>query len=332
MQRRHLLAGAVASIALGRTRRGLTQIVAGRLNPAWPPALVMGTASPGGTYAVYGPVRGGLVARATGVSFAYRATEGPNENILLLDRDAIQLGMTTMGVARQAWEGSGEWTHGARLRSFRALFPMYETPFHGLALARSGIARMRDLRGRVVGIGPEGGTAGTYVPMMLPLLGIDGVRFRFGTMEDQLHELQAGRLDATVLAAGAPIPAYLAAERNAACRLLGFTPTEIARLAATLPELSRTVLPRGIYPGLEADLPTVGMFNFAICGPDLPDDLVYTAVRVVMGDPQAMRQAGPPASETVIANVRRDGFLPFHPGAARYYRERGLRLAPDLVG
>ncbi len=296
----------------------------------WPAALLMSTASPGGTYAVYGPVWGGLVARATGLAVSYRATGGPRENILLLDRGAADLGMTTMGVARQAWEGVGEWTSGVKLRGFRALFPMYDTPFQGMARRGAGIVSLASLAGRRVGVGPRGGTAGLYVPAMLELLGVGGVLVAFGTIADQAPMVAAGTLDACLMAAGAPIPAYTQAAARAPMMFFGPAPAEAAKLTAALPELSPDAVARGTYRGLDADLPSVGMFNFAIGRSGLPDDLVYRAVAAVLGAPAAMRAAGPEAAQTIAANARRDGFLPFHPGAARYYRTHGVAVPPQL--
>ena len=331
MERRRFLAVAAAipgGVASGR----LAQVQVSRpgANAAWPPALTMGTASPGGTYAVYGPAWGGVVHEATGVSILYRATGGPNENILLLDRDAIDLGMATLGVARQAWDGAGDWTGGARLRSMRALFPMYDTPFHGVTLARSGIAVMAQLAGRRVGVGPENGTAGTYYPVILRLLGIAGVQLFHGSMEAQAAALAAGKLDACLLAAGPPVPAF-AVESASPLAFIGFSGAETARLTAALPELTPSVVPGGLYRGLDRDLATLGMFNFAFCRRGLAADLVYQAVRAVMAAPDALRAIAAVGAQTLASNADRDKFLPFHPGAARYYAEQGVPIPDGLV-
>ena len=72
--------------------------------------------------------------------------------------------MTTMGVALQAWEGKGDWTKGTKYRNIRAMFPMYDTPFHFITLEKSGIKSVKDLAGKRSGVGPRAGTCGTYFP------------------------------------------------------------------------------------------------------------------------------------------------------------------------
>jgi TRAP transporter TAXI family solute receptor len=321
MLRRDLLAGAPAALLLGCTR------TPGRSGP-WPTAMTMGTGSTGGTYGVYGPAWGAVVEAATGINISYRATEGPNQNILLMDR-GLQLGMATTGVARQAWDGLGSWTRGTRFRSIRALFPMYGAPFHGFALARSGINRLTQFGGRAIGVGEQGGTSGTYVPMMLSALGIHPREMRFGGFAEQTRQLLDGSLDACLLAGGAPIPSIAEADRHADLRFIGFNAHESEKLRRMFPELTATVIPRNTYRSLHANLAAVSMYNFALCRYDLPDDLAQAITASVLQNRSALLNKTPVAAETVAANVTRDTVVPFHPGAAAYYASIGVRL-PDF--
>ena len=52
----------------------------------------------------------------------------------------------------------------------RALFPMYDTPFHFIVLQASGIRSIADLAGKRLGVGPQGGTSATYTPALLTAL------------------------------------------------------------------------------------------------------------------------------------------------------------------
>lgn len=292
----------------------------------WPTALTMGTGSTGGTYAVYGPAWGTLAQAATGVNLAYRATQGPNQNILLLDRGAVQLGMSTTAVARQAWDGAGDWTQGMRLRGMRALFPMYATPFHAVARAESGIVRLAQFEGRVVGVGEEGGTSGTFAPAMFALLGIRPGRLRFGGIGDQVAQVAAGALDACIIAAGAPVPAVAAEETRTELRIIGFSRREVDRLCDAMPELSAGELQRGTYRSLRTSLPVVTTFNIALCRADLPDDLAGAIVGAVMGGHAELVARTPVAAETTAANVGRNTVVPYHPGAEAYFARNHIAV------
>jgi uncharacterized protein len=327
-RRRDVLAGAAVALATGRVWAAGSPTP---LDRAWPAALTMGTGSAGGTYAVFGAAWGAIVAAATGVHVLYRATDGPNEDILLLDRGAIDLAMTTLGIAHEAWVGGGAWTGGARFRTIRAMFPMYETAFHGVATARSGVTGVAGLAGRVVGIGPGSGTGGTYLPRMLRLLGIQVAGFRFGSFSALAAELVGGKIDACLVAAGPPVPALAKVAGLIPVRYFGFAPAETAILVREVPELSATRVAPGTYPGQTEGFSCPGMFNFAICRQALPNGLVYAVTAAVLADAPRLAAKLPLAAETVARNIALDRFLPFHPGAAEYYRRHGFAVPDRLV-
>jgi TRAP transporter TAXI family solute receptor len=326
--RRGLLAASAALPAAGLFGAASAQ----PRNPAWPRAVTLGTAAPGGLYAIYGPAWGQMVQAATGVQVSARTTQGPNQNIILIERREIELGMTTMGIALQAWNGQGDWTQGNRFRNIRALFPMYDTPFHGIALRRSNITNLAGVAGKNVGLGPRGGTPGTYWPIILNTLGIRPAALRFGSASDMQGQLNDGLLDAFLFAAGVPVPAFSETETQQQVNWLDFTPEEVTRLTGALPELAAGSIPQSVYRTAGRDLRIVGMFNFAIGHHSLDAGFVYELVKAVLDNNAQLRQAVAAGAETVAENAVKNSFLPFHPGAVRYYRERGIAIPDNLVG
>lgn len=300
-------------------------------NPAWPKTLTLGTASVGGTYFVYGRVWASLANEKLGTNISTQQTQGPNQNIILTDARQVDFGMTTMGIARMAWNGTGDWTKGKKFQNIRATFPMYDTPFHFIALDKSGIKSVKDLAGRKSGIGPRAGTCGTYFPMMFKILGV-GTTIRNGQGSDMAMGLQDGLLDAFPFCAGVPIAAYSELETSNKVRFFTYTDEEIRKLKAALPELTDSVIPRGTYKQLTEDHKTVGVYNFAIAHKDVPEDLVYGIVKTVLENNARMVKGHASAKETRVENWNRNTFLPFHPGAARYYRGKGIKVPAHLVG
>lgn len=300
-------------------------------DPSWPRSLTLGTASVGGTYAVYGQAWASLVGERIGVPISTQQTQGPNQNILLLQNKDIDLGMTTMGVALQAWNGEGEWTRGTKMRDIRALFPMYDTPFQIVTLKKSGITSVGQLAGKRVGVGPRAGTPGTYYPLMFQTLGVP-VTIRNGQGSDMASQLADGLIDAYAFAAGLPVASFSEIEATNPVNFFTFTSDEIEKLRKAFPELSPAVIPAGTYRTLSDSQQTVGLFNFAVAHRDLPEGLAYAVVKAVHENHDAMVKGHAAAKETVPENVAKNMFLPFHPGAARYYKERGLSIPANLIG
>lgn len=302
----------------------------GKPNPAWSKTLTLGTASVGGTFFVYGQVWASLVNEKIGTNISTQQTQGPNQNIILTDAREIDFGMTTMGVALQAWEGKGDWTKGKQYRNVRAMFPMYDTPFHFIALEKSGIRTVKDLAGKRTGVGPRAGTCGTYYPLFFKVLGIE-TTIRNGQASDMAANLQDGLIDAFPFCAGVPIAAYSELETTNKVRYFTFTPDELARVKKALPELSDSVIPKGTYRQLMEDHKTVGVFNFAIAHKDVPEDLVYAVTKAVLENHAQLVKGHAAAKETVLENWSRNTFLPFHAGTVRYLREKGITVPRHLL-
>ncbi len=296
---------------------------------AQPKSLTLGTASVGGAYFIYGGVVATLLTEKLGINVSTQQTQGPNQNIILVDSKGVELGMATMGIALQAWNGS-EWTKGAKFQNIRALFPMYDTPFHFIATEKSGIKSVADLNGKTIGVGPKAGTCGTYFPQMLDALGIK-TTIRFGQANDMASQLGDGLLDAFPFCAGLPIPAYSEIEAQRPVRFFTYTDAQIATLKKAMPELNDSVVPKGTYKTLTEDHKTVGTYNFFIVHKDLSDDLAYRIIKAVLENNDAMVKGYVVARETVIGNWKANTFLPFHPGAVRYYKEKGITLPANLM-
>jgi TRAP-type uncharacterized transport system substrate-binding protein len=79
------------------------------------------------------------------------------------------------------------------------------------------------------------------------------------------------------------------------------------------------------------DHTTVGVYNFAIAHKDMPEDLVYNIMKAVLENNPQMVKGHAAAKETVLQNWNRNTFLPFHPGAVRYLKEKGINVPKHLL-
>ena len=295
--------------------------------------VTLGTASTGGTYFIYGGVVATLLTnKIPGLTVSTQQTQGPNQNIVLVSEKKVELGMTTMGIAFHAWEGTPDgWTKGKKYDQIRALFPMYDTPFHFVALQKSGIKKVADLQGKKAGVGPRAGTCGTYFPMMFKALKIDAT-IRFGQASDMGNQLSDGLIDAFPFCAGVPISVYSEIEASKDVTFFTFSDAEIAALKKAIPELSDSVVPKGTYKNLKEDHKTVGVYNFFIVHKDLEPELAYKITKAVLENNAELVKGHAAGVETVLRNWDKNTFLPFHPGAVQYYAEKGIKLPDKLVG
>jgi TRAP transporter TAXI family solute receptor len=291
--------------------------------PHWPDHLTIGTASPGGTYYVYGEGLARILTRALELPVTMVLTEGPAQNIDLLEAGEAKLGFVTMGIALHAWNGTGAWVGRKPARAMRAIFPMYDTPFHLLVLQDSGIRSIAEMAGKRIGVGPHGGSSAAYVPEFFATLKTP-TNFVFGDWSDLAAQMHERSLDVLAVGAGVPFPSFVELETKDKVRYVALTSDQIAALRLAVPEVTPSHISPGTYPSLVRPYQTVGLYNFAVAHEDLPSDLVYRAVKAVFENHEELIEVHAAAAATVPANIARNTFLPFHPGAIRYYRQIGI--------
>jgi len=320
LNRRSVVAG-LAGIALLPVRANTAEKQA--------ETIIIATGSPGGVYYPYGQGLAALLTKDVGVTFAAQATQGPSQNVRLVDQRDATIGMTTMGVALAGWNGT-DWAAGTKHRSMRALFPMYDTPFQFAAPKRLHLGSPGGFAGKRIGAGPKAATGGVYFPEMFKTLDIPAL-FRYGAWQELFEHTASGDLDGMAVTLAAPSPELTALDAKEPLDFLQFSPEQIAQIRARFPELSPSVIPAGAYPSLQADYHTLGLYNFAIINRDAADDLAYRIVKAVFEHHDEMVAIHPAAKETLAPNLDRDTFLPLHPGAGRYYREAGIAIPGNLL-
>jgi uncharacterized protein len=197
--------------------------------PDWPDHLVIGTASPGGTYYVYGEALAKILTRTLDLPVVRLATDGPVQNIELMEAGEARLGFVTVGVALQAWNGTGVWAGKTPARSMRTIFPMYDTPFQFLVLQDSGIRSVAEMSGKRVGVGPQGGTSAVYFPEFFRVLNVP-VSLAYGEWAELAAQVHERKLDVLAVGAGMPFPSFVELEAKDKVRYVALTDKEIAAL------------------------------------------------------------------------------------------------------
>src|SRR5690606_1179345 len=195
---------------------------------------------------------------------------------------------------------------------------------------KSGIKSVEDMAGKNVGVGPRAGTPGTYFPLMFDALGIKAT-IRNGGASDMASQLGDGLLDVFAFAAGVPIAAYSEIEAQRPVRFIRFSDAQLTTLKEKIPELTDSMIPQGTYKSLTEDHPTVGLYNFFIAHKDVPDDVVYNITKTIMENNADMVKGHSAAAETIPQNASKNTFMTFHPGAVKYFKEKGIELHPNTL-
>ncbi len=295
----------------------------------WPEGLTLGTAAEDSPYQAYGSALAALVGETLGIEMAVQPTGGAYQNAALMQTGDLDFGLLAMGPARDAWVGDSPLTPALPHDQLRALFPMYRTAFHIISTNREEMTSTAALEGTTVGTGPAGEASGIYIPRFFDTLEI-GVEVRNGHNGDLAEQLEQGLIAALALADGAPIDLFAEIAATADAAIFSFTTEQQATLLDAYPALVPVTIPEGTYDDQDGEIQTVAMWHFAVARADLPESLVYEITKKVMEHRDWLLEAHPGAAGTDAANIVQNSFLPFHPGAVRYYEEIGLEIPEEL--
>lgn len=92
---------------------------------------------------------------------------------------------------------------------------------------------------------------------------------------------------------------------------------------------TRGVLPKGRFPGVEQDVPGIDFSGwYLFCRQDLDEELAYLTIRAIDEQQHEINRLFPDPTSGMTANVDMRALcrglpLSLHPGAERYYREKG---------
>jgi len=288
--------------------------------------VVLGTATPGGGFPVYGAVLAEVVNQADpSLDVRPRNTRGSTENVPLLEAGKIDIALVQGEAAQGAFSGPG---HPAdRLKIIAAMYP---TPGMFTVPADSPSRSIRDLIGKRVVFGARGSGLVLLARDLLDGLGLDMDRDFTAVYLERAGDGPAmvldGRADA-LWGGGTGWPGFEAlAEPPGGARFITPDGGEIDRIMAKHPALRRLTVPAGSYPGQDAPLHSVGSWSLILARPRLPDSVAYRLARALHRSEDLLAARLPQARETTMANTVAvaPGRDRIHPGVLRYLREIGL--------
>jgi TRAP transporter TAXI family solute receptor len=279
--------------------------------------LILGTATPGGGFPVYGEAFAGTVnAQDPSLAIKTQNTKGSAENVPLLEAGKLDLGLVAGEIATAALA-----TPDTKLRIVTA---MYSSPGMFALRRDSPVRSIADLNGQTVVLGTQGSGLTVLGRGVLEALGIQVKPVFLEKAADGPAMVLDGRA-AALWGAGIGWPGFDAVAK-AGGRFVAPSDAEIATILARNRALKALTLPAGSYPGQDAPLRTVGSWSFVLAKPDLAEDIGYRLARAIhrAEAPLAARLAQ--ARETTLRNTRdaapaRDLI---HPGVRKYLAEIGL--------
>lgn len=306
-------------------------------------SFIIATATPGGTYYPVGVAIGALITIKLHKTHRIAATAitsaGSAENIQMLINQEVEFAILQALFGAMAYQGEDRYK-GKAVRDLRAITVLWENVEHFVLLkkySRTGsITDLRDLNDKF-SIGKRG--SGTEISGLI-ILGALGIGIGRDIKPEYLgyNSSALAIIDGRVAGANMPagIPASAVTQLYAQLggtrvTLLQINKPQLEKVAADYPIWREYTIKAGTYPGQKNDIHTIAQPNFLACRANLSEEVAYLVAKTIYENLTYLTNIHKATSVMKLENAVRALPVPLHPGAARYYLEKGLKIPQQLL-
>lgn len=291
--------------------------------------LVIGT---GGTGGVFFPYGGGLArvitAKLPNTEVTAEVTGGSVDNLNLIRTNEDYLGMTTTDSALDAARGESVYKEKGPIAAC-TLAVLYQSFIHVVALDGAGINTVADMKGKRVSVGSAGSSTEIAADRVLEAAGLNSktdIKRDTLSVAESAGAMKDRKIDAFFWIGGLPTAAVTDLVKTPNLKVK-FLPT--AQFVKPMsdkygPVYASFSLPKGVYDGVTEDVPGIGIGNLLVANAKMNEQLVYDILKTLFDNQADVQSIHPEAKSFNVMNSVAGSSLPFHPGAVRYYTEKGV--------
>ena len=289
--------------------------------------MTMGTGGTAGTYYGYGGVLGQYIKNNAGIEVTVVSTDGSKANIQGIDAGNYQLGTVQSDVMAYAWEGTRAFKEDGKVDSFRVVAGLYAESVQLITMKKD-IKTVADLKGKTVSIGAPG--SGVYFNAIdvLEAAGLSekDIKPQYQSFADSTDALKDGKIDAAFIVAGAPTPAITELCTTNDAYLVPIDGAVSKKLMDSCPFYTEYVIPAGTYEGQDKDVTTVTVKATLIVSASATEEDVYNLTAAIFDNIDAIKAENGKGAELSVENATSGMTVPFHKGAAKYFKEKGVEV------
>jgi hypothetical protein len=253
-------------------------------------------------------------------------------NCKAIQRGQADIGWTYTHTSYNAFNGKGKFKK--KHDKLRHVMSLYPGVFQMAVPRSSDIKSVADLWNKRIVPGKVGFTGTAIAELVLKAYGItfesikkNGGSVSFVGYADSAALMKDGHSDCYMAVTSCPQSTIIDLNFRPGVRFLPIDEEHMKKVLEMEPGLMRTVIPKTAYKGMTEDVPTVGTVTEIVCSADLPDDLVYQIVKVLYAHWDELKKVKKKAiedskPENALLGVK----IPVHPGAMRYYKEKGITI------
>ena len=282
----------------------------------------------GGTSGVYYPL-GVAIGKIFGdkiptVKTQVQATKASVENLILLQQGRGELAFTLGDSLKAAWEGEEEAGFRSKLDKLRTIGAIYPNYIQIVATADSGIKTLADLKGKSISVGaPKSGTE-LNSRAILAAAGLsykDMGKVEYLPFAESVDLMKNRQLNATLQSAGLGVASLKDLSTSTEITVVSVPKNVVDKIG---PPFVSVTIPANTYTGQDKDVPTAAVVNYLVTSSAVSDDLAYQMTKLIFESLPELANAHAAGKEIKLEGAASGSPVPLHPGAIRYYKEKGL--------
>ena len=307
--------------------------------------FAIATGGTGGTYYPLGGVLAqALTTKVPDIIVTAQSGNASTANLNLLRSHSIESAFVQNNTAYQAYNGMDHFK-GKAVKNVRGIASLYPEVIQIITRKEAGIRQLSDLKGKTVIPGDRGSGSAVDAENILKMA---GMTFNdFGTVDwlsfaGISQRMQDNQADAGFITAGIPTSSVMELVSSTPVAILSLDDALIRKTTDAFPFYAKVTIPADSYAGQSAPVNTVAVMAQWVCDADVDEALIY-ALTKALWEPgfhvlrqQKGKPAPAPAGCEIMAQAHSKGkdvtldtalsgmAIPLHPGAERYYREKGM--------
>jgi TRAP transporter TAXI family solute receptor len=303
---------------------------------------VIATASTGGTYY---PVGVGIatiasikLAKDHKTTFSAITSAGSNENVDMLGKGEVNFAILQGLFGSMAWQGKDKYKDNAQtnLRSISMLWQNVEQFTVKNEYAKTGnIKDLKNLYGERFSIGGRSSGSRVSSEVILDSVGVDynKMNIQYLGYSPSSTALQDGKIEGMTTPSGPPTSAVtnaFASIGNDKIKVLDFDEKDLEAINNNYPVWTAFNIKAGTYPGQTKDINTIAQPNLLVVTKDTPEETVYLLTKTIYENLPFLNSVHKATTAMSLEKAIAGLPMPLHKGAAKYYREQGIKIPANL--
>jgi uncharacterized protein len=264
--------------------------------------------------------------RAHGIRCSVESTGGSAFNINTIKAGELDFGMAQSDVQFNAFKGDGQYK-GNAFGDLRAVFSLHPEPFTVLVRKEAGVAKFDDLKGKRFNVGNPGSGTRASMEQLLAAMGWKMSDFSLASelkADEHGPALCDNKIDGFFYAVGHPSANIQDPTTTCGAKLIALTGAAPDKLVAEFPYYAKATVPGGMYSNNPQPTATYGVLATLVTSSKTPDETVYQLVKATFDNFDEFKKLHPAFANLEPAGMVKDGLsAPLHPGAAKYFKEKG---------